>query len=124
MGEELQTLLRDVRSDLGEDFVASDIIGADGMSIAGESADDGYAAELVAASMAMIMKTAAKLSGNLGLGKISENLLTTNDRIAVSRALGDGSMYWLLVAKSEATLGMLRAVMDQYELRMWGAIPT
>jgi predicted regulator of Ras-like GTPase activity (Roadblock/LC7/MglB family) len=124
MSEDLRALLMDVRSDFGEDFVAADIVGPDGMSIAGVNTDAEYGAELVAASTAMIMKTATKVSSQLNLGKVTENLLTTNGLIAASRTLGDGSFYWLVVARSEATLGMLRAVMDQYEMRIWAAIPT
>jgi predicted regulator of Ras-like GTPase activity (Roadblock/LC7/MglB family) len=124
MSEDLRALLMDVRSDFGEDFVAADIVGPDGMSIAGVNTDAEYAAELVAASTAMIMKTATKVSSQLNLGKVTENLLTTSGLIAASRTLGDGSFYWLVVTRSEATLGMLRAVMDQYEMRIWAAIPT
>lgn len=122
MTDELQNLLREVRSDIGDDFVASEIVGLDGISIAGESAGAEFNSQLAAAHYAMVMKLADRVSGNLKLGKVLENQVSTDQLISVARPLGDGSFYWLLVAKAQSTLGLLRAVMDQYELRLWGAI--
>lgn len=122
MSDELNTLLREVRADIGDDFIATDVVGQDGISIAGESAGEGFNAQLAAAHFAMIMKLGERVSGNLKLGKVLENQLSTDKLISVSRPLGDGGFYWLLIARADSNLGLLRAEMDQYELRLWGAI--
>jgi predicted regulator of Ras-like GTPase activity (Roadblock/LC7/MglB family) len=124
MKEELKTVLEEAHSDIGEDFIASEIIGQDGISIASETGDIEYNSQLAGAHYAMIMKLATRVSDNLKLGKVIENQVSTNQLISVARPLGDGSFYWLLIAKAESNIGLLRAVMDQHELRLFGAIPS
>jgi predicted regulator of Ras-like GTPase activity (Roadblock/LC7/MglB family) len=124
LSQDLANLLSDVRADLSDDFMAMDIVGQDGISIASESAPSDFNAQLAAAHFSMVMKLASRLGSELEMGKVIENQFTTDAFVALSRTLGDGSFYWLLVAKAQANIGLLRAVMDQYELRLWGAIPS
>lgn len=124
MSAELQTVLREVRADLGEDFIASGIVGQDGVALATETADPSFNSDLASAQFSMVMKMSERLSDRLSLGKLQENQLATDTLLALSRPIGDGSFYWLLVAQAETNLGLLRAVMDQYELRVFGAIPS
>lgn len=122
MSEDLNTLLSEVRSDIGEDFVSTQIIGQDGMAIAGESAGGGFNAQLAAAHFAMIMKLGERVGSSLDLGRALETQLATDELICLARPLGDGRFYWLLVAKASSALGLMQAEMDQYELRLWGAL--
>jgi predicted regulator of Ras-like GTPase activity (Roadblock/LC7/MglB family) len=124
LSQDIADLLADVRADLSDDFIAMDIVGQDGISIASEAAQSDFNAQLAAAHFSMVMKLAARLGSELDMGKVIENQFTTDSFVALSRTLGDGSFYWLLVAKAQANIGLLRAVMDQYELRLWGAIPS
>jgi predicted regulator of Ras-like GTPase activity (Roadblock/LC7/MglB family) len=123
MNQDLANLIKDIRDDLGNDFIATDIIDLDGMSIAGDKSDDKFNAELVAAHFTMVMKLAKKVSGNMDIGAVSENLVSTEISFVFSRFLGDGSIYWLLATSKEATLGIVRTLMDEYELKLWGALP-
>jgi predicted regulator of Ras-like GTPase activity (Roadblock/LC7/MglB family) len=123
MNQDLANLIKDIRDDLGNDFIATDIIDLDGMSIAGDKSDDKFNAELVAAHFTMVMKLAKKVSGNMDIGAVSENLVSTENSFVFSRFLGDGSIYWLLATSKEATLGIVRTLMDEYELKLWGALP-
>ncbi len=124
MNEELNSLLREVRADIGDDFIATHVVGLDGISIAGEAARDGFNAELATAYFAMIMKLAERVSSTLKLGKVLENQLSTEEFTSVVRPLGNGGFHWLLIAREQSILGLLRAEMDQYEQRIWGAIST
>lgn len=124
MSDDLKTLFSEVRADMSDDFVAMDVVGQDGISIAREAVESDFNDQLAAAHFAMVMKLADRLSNNLNMGKAVENQFATDSFVAISRMLGDRSFYWLLVAKAEANIGLLRAVMDQYELRLWGAIPS
>lgn len=124
MSAELQDLIKEIRADLGADFVATDIVGMDGMSIAGEKARAEFQSELVSAHFAMVMKLAGKVSAQMEMGAVRENQVNTERAIILSRFLGDKSFYWLLAVTKDATLGVVRALMDEYELRLWGAIPS
>jgi predicted regulator of Ras-like GTPase activity (Roadblock/LC7/MglB family) len=119
----LAELLKDIRADLGADFIASDIVGMDGMSIAGEHGRGDYEAEMVAAHFAMVMKLAAKVSGEMQMGEVRENQVNTEKAMVFSRQLADTDFFWLLATSREATLGIVRSLLDEYELRIYAAIP-
>ena len=123
MNQDLANLIKDIRDDLGADFIATDIIDLDGMSIAGDKSDSNFNSELVAAHFTMVMKLATKVSGNMDTGTVSENLVSTENSLVFSRFLGDASLYWLLATTKDATLGIVRTLMDEYELKLWGALP-
>lgn len=123
MKNDLANIIEDIRSDLGNDFIATDIVGLDGMSVAGDKALEEFNSEIVSAHFTMVMKLADKVSGNMEIGAVSENLVSTENSLVFTRFLGDGSMYWLLVTTKDATLGIVRTLMDEYELRIWGALP-
>lgn len=123
MNSELANIIKDVRSDLGNDFIATEIVGMDGMSVAGDKALKEFNSEIVSAHFTMVMKLAKKVSHNMDIGAVNENLVSTDSSLALSRFLGDGSVYWLLITTKEATLGIVRTLMDEYELRLWGALP-
>lgn len=124
MSAELQNLLADIRADLGNDFVATDIVGMDGMSIAGQKARSEFNAEMVAAHFTMVMKLAGKVSEKMHLGTVKENQVNTGSVMIFSRTLGNGPFFWLLATTQTATLGMVRALMSEYEMRLLGAIPS
>lgn len=111
MSEDLKSLMAEVRVDLSDDFIAMHVVGQDGISIAGEAVQSDFNDQLAAAHFAMVMKLAGRLSSELDMGRVIENQFTTDALVALSRTLGDGSFYWLLVAKAQANIGLLRAVM-------------
>ncbi len=123
MNVELESIIEDIRSDLDKEFVAMDIVNLDGMSVAGAKALDDFNSEIVAAHFTMVMKLAQKISENMDIGAVRENLVSTESSFIFSRFLGDGSLYWLLATSKEATLGIVRTLMDEYEQRIWGALP-
>jgi predicted regulator of Ras-like GTPase activity (Roadblock/LC7/MglB family) len=120
----LQSLLTDIRADLGDDFVATDIVGMDGMSIASQKARSEFNSEMVAANFTMVMKLASKVSEKMDLGAVRENQVNIGSMMIFSRILGSGSFFWLLATTEKATLGMVRALMSEYETRLLGAIPS
>jgi predicted regulator of Ras-like GTPase activity (Roadblock/LC7/MglB family) len=124
MSSALQSLLSDIRADLGPDFVAIDIVGMDGMSIASQKARSEFNSEMVAAHFTMVMKLAGKVSEKMDLGAVRENQVTTGSVMVFSRILGSSSFFWLLATTQNATLGMVRSLMSEYETRLLGAIPS
>jgi predicted regulator of Ras-like GTPase activity (Roadblock/LC7/MglB family) len=119
----LDQIIQQFRSELGSDFISTDVVGMDGMSIAGGSVDPNFDASDASARFTMVMKLAAKVSSKIGMGKVEDNLVTTNKTYIVSRFLGDCTYYWVVVVSRNATLGTVRMLMNEYMGQLWDAIP-
>ncbi len=119
----LDSLLQEVRASLGADFVSTDVIGMDGLSIAGGSVDPNFDATEASARFTMVMKLGAKISNQLGLGAVDDNLVTTDRSYILARFLGNGSYIWGLAVTRDATLGSVRLMMNEYADQLWDAIP-
>lgn len=119
----LEEILNQVRSELGSEFVATNVVGMDGLAIAEIAADPSFDAAAAAARFAMVMKLASRVADKTDMGGVDDNLVTTDRVFILSRFLGNGSYYWGLAVSKEATLGMVRMVMNDYADRLWAEIP-
>jgi predicted regulator of Ras-like GTPase activity (Roadblock/LC7/MglB family) len=119
----LEQLVLQIRNELGTSFVSMDVIGSDGISIAGMSADTHADRGDAAARAAMIMKLATNISNKLSLGGAQDSLITTDRVYILLRVLGDGSYTCGLVVTREAILGSVRMLMNEYAPQLWDAIP-
>lgn len=119
----LEQLIQQMRSEVGVDFISTDIVGMDGMSIAGGSISPDFDSSAASARFAMVMKLASKVSDKLGLGQVDDNLVTSDKSYILTRFLGDGSYYWCLAVTRAATLGTVRMLMKEFADQMWDAIP-
>lgn len=90
----LSELIQKFKSELGADFISTDVVGMDGLSIGGESIDPNFNGADASARFSMVMKLAAKAAGKLGIGKwmITWQLLTkpilSPDLSATARTIG------------------------------------
>lgn len=119
----IDDILQDMRSELGAEFVSTDVVGMDGLSIAGGSVDPNFDATAASARFAMVMKLASKVADKIEMGMVDDALTTTDQVYILTRFLGDGSYYWGLAVTKDATLGLVRMMMDEYVDRLWDAIP-
>ncbi len=119
----LDDILQTVRAELGSEFVATSIVGMDGLSIATLAAELDYDDSVSAARFAMVMKLATKVANKIGMGVVEDTLTTTDETLLLTRFLGDGSYYWGLFVTEDATLGMVRMIMNEYADYLWEAIP-
>ncbi len=119
----IDQVIQQIRVELGTDFIATDVVGMDGLSIAGNSADPSFDTASSVARSALVMKLASKVSDKLELGEVEDALATTDKFLMLTRFLGDGAYYWQLVVPREATLGSVRLVMNEYAPQLWDAIP-
>ncbi|MFP4344283.1 MAG: roadblock/LC7 domain-containing protein [Anaerolineales bacterium] len=119
----LEELVQQVRSEVGADFISTDIVGMDGLSIAGASADPNFDGSAASARFAMVMKLSQQVAKKIQMGAVDDNLVTTDQVYVISRFLGDGSYYWGLAVTRDAVLGMVRMVMSEYADQIWRAIP-
>jgi len=95
----------------------------DGISIAGGSIDPSFDSTEASARFAMIMKLAHRVSEKMSMGKMDDNLITTDKAYILSRFLGNDSYYWGLAVSRNATLGTVRIMMNEYADQLWDAIP-
>lgn len=119
----LEQILQQVRTELGADFVATDVVGMDGLPIAGGSVVADFDSTAASARFAMVMKLAANVSSKIGVVAVEDSLVTTDQAYIITRFLGDGSYYWGLAVTRNATLGMVRTLMNEYADQIWKAVP-
>ncbi len=119
----LDEIIQEIRVELGSDFVSTNVVGTDGLSIAGGSMDPNFDNNEAAARYAMVMKLATKVGDRLALGAVDDNLTTTDRALILNRFLGDGSYFWELVISKDSTLGSVRIIMNEYAPKLWNAIP-
>jgi predicted regulator of Ras-like GTPase activity (Roadblock/LC7/MglB family) len=118
----LEDVLQRLHLELGADFISSDVVGKDGISIAGGSIDPAFNSTMASARFAGVMELASRASGKIKLGKVEENLVTTDRVYIIARLVGDGSYYWYLAIRREATLGSVLLIMNEYAPKLWNAI--
>jgi len=119
----IEQVLNEFRLEMGSDLISTDIVGMDGISIAGIANIPNLDTSPACARFAMVMKLAAKVSDKLNQGGVTENLVTTDNAYIISRFLGDGSYYWAASFARDATLGAVRLLLDEYAPQLWAAIP-
>ncbi len=119
----LEQVIYQFRNELGSDFISTDVVGMDGISIGGGSLNPNFDAADISARFAEVMKLAVKISTKIYIGKVDENLVTTDTTYIVSRFLGDGQYYWVVVVSSNATLGTVRMLMNEFAPQINDAIP-
>ena len=119
----IDSILQQFRNEIGPDFMASDVVGVDGISIAGLVGESHMDVEAFAARAAMVMKLGSRVSDKLGLGKLEDNLTTTDKSIVITRSLGSGEYFWGVAVTKDAVLGTVRMVMGEFADQVWDAIP-
>lgn len=119
----LDDLLQEVRTELGADFISTDVVGMDGLSIGGIVSNPDFDAAAASARFAMVMRLAKNVAGKIEMGNVDDSLVTGKQAYILTRFLGDESYYWGLAVKRDAVLGVVRMVMDDYADQLWDAIP-
>lgn len=120
---DLNELLREMASEI-PGFIATDVVGMDGVSIGRHSANPNFNGDAASAQFAMVLKLVQKTTEQLKAGELEDNLSTTRNSYIVTRLLGDGSYYLgVAVDRQAATLGNVRLMTQQYAEALWNAIP-
>ncbi|TLN21081.1 hypothetical protein FDZ74_05200 [bacterium] len=118
----LDQLIREIQTELGADFLYMEVVGSDGLSIAGANLTSLDVAA-VAARLTMVVKLAGKVADKLNLGEVEENLITVDKGYSLMHELGDGSYFVVLGLARDAALGVARMLMKDYSEQLWDAIP-
>lgn len=119
--------LQDVMKEMADNipgFISADVVGMDGLSIAGYSSKPDFDAEAASAQFALVMKLVQRTAAQLDSGEVEDNLVTTEHAYILTRFLGDSSYYLgVAVDKDMASLGNVRLMARQYAGDLWDAIP-
>jgi predicted regulator of Ras-like GTPase activity (Roadblock/LC7/MglB family) len=120
----LDQLILKFGSELGADFISTDIVGMeDGLSISGSSIDPNFNTLDASARFSKVMDLAAKVCGKVGMGKVEDNLTTSEKAYIIARFIGDGSYYWVVAVTRSATLGSVRMLMNEYAVQLASILP-
>jgi predicted regulator of Ras-like GTPase activity (Roadblock/LC7/MglB family) len=119
----LDQLIQKFRSELGADLISTEVVGMDGIAIAGGSIDPNYNSTDAAARLSTVLKLADKASNKIGMGKVDDNLTTTDKAYIIARYIGDRSYFWGVAVTRNATLGSVRMLMNEYADQVWDMIP-
>jgi predicted regulator of Ras-like GTPase activity (Roadblock/LC7/MglB family) len=120
----LDQLVLKFSTELGADFICTDVVGMeDGLSVAGSSIDPDFNTLDASARFSKVMESAAKVCDKVGMGKVEDNLTSTDKAYIIARFVGDGSYYWIVTVTRNATLGSLRVIMNEYAGQMHDLLP-
>jgi predicted regulator of Ras-like GTPase activity (Roadblock/LC7/MglB family) len=120
--KKLDEILQKFRMEVGPVFIAVDVVGPDGISIAGETVIPNFDNTVGAARGTMAMTLAKQVCEKLQLGPMEEFMFTSEMGFFVSTDLGNTYSFMVGVAK-QATLGMLRVLIKDYSQQIVDAIP-
>ena len=81
----LEKLLREFQAELGPEFMGCDIVGTDGLSIAGILAPGSRENTGAEARMAVILKLSQKVNEKLNLGDGVDSMISTDRIVAIAR---------------------------------------
>lgn len=118
----LNDLLQEMAGEI-PGFIATAVVGMDGLGIAEYSANPDFGVETANAQFTLVLKLANKSTGQLG-DELEDNLVTTDQAYFLTHFLGDGSYYQgIAVDRETGSLGNLRLMVRQYADDLWNAIP-
>lgn len=121
---ELKDLLKEMSAEI-PGFEAAAVAGMDGLAIAEYRAAPDFNLEMATAQFALVMKLVDRTIDRLKSGNVEDNLVTTDDTYILSRLLGDGSSYYLVISveREMASLGNVRLMTRNFAPELWDAIP-
>jgi len=120
----LDQLILKFGSELGADFISTDVVGMeDGLSISGSSIDPNFNTLDASARFSKVMELAARVCSKVGMGKVEDKLTTSEKAYIIARFIGDGSYYWVVAVTRNATLGSVRMLMNEYAVQLASILP-
>jgi len=124
MAIKLDDVLKEMSAEI-TGYLASAVVGMDGINVAAHSRAKGVDPELISAQMTMLFKLVDGSVTKLGAGEIEDNLTTTDNAYLLMHFLPGSKQYYLGVAVDRKTgnLGNLRLISKMYAERISKAMP-
>lgn len=123
MAQKINDILKELSGEVSG-YLASVVVGMDGLSVADHMKSAKTTAETISAQMALLFKLVDTSTGKMNAGAVEDNLLTTDSAHLLTRFL-PGKAYFLGIAVDRKTgnLGNLRLMSKLYADRIAKAMP-
>jgi len=124
MAVKLDDVLKEMSAEV-TGYVASAVVGMDGINLAAYSRVKGVDPDIISAQMTMLFKLVDGSVTKLGAGEIEDNLTTTDNAYLLMHFLPGSKQYYLGVAvdRKAGNLGNLRLISKMYAERISKAMP-
>jgi len=124
MAIKLDDILKEMSAEV-TGYLASVVVGMDGIDLAAHSRAKGLDLDMVGAQLTMLFKLVEGSVEKLGSGEIEDNLTTTDNAYLLMHFLPGSKQYYLGVAVDRKTgnLGNLRLISKMYAERISKAMP-
>jgi len=100
------------------------LVSADGLIVSEYTPDpNAMDAELAAANLSTVMRRVISTVEDAKLGRMVDNLLSTENGHFLTKLIGDGSVFLVIAAKRGANLGAMRYISKVYSTRLWEMLP-
>ena len=122
---EIEKLLQEMADHI-HDVITISLVGQDGLIIAeyiNKEHISSMNTEFTAATVTTVMLKLTDVVSGVNLGKMVDNLLSTEDAHFLTKYIGDGSAFLCIVAKRGANLGAMRYVSKVYAQKLWDFLP-
>jgi predicted regulator of Ras-like GTPase activity (Roadblock/LC7/MglB family) len=120
---ELDDILKEMSREV-TGYVASALVGMDGLNIASHTSDRSADPETISAQLTMLLKLVDQSVEKLGAGVIEDNLTTTENAFILMRFLPEKQYYLSLAAnRKTGNLGNMRLISRIYAERLAKAMP-
>ena len=122
---EIEKLLQEMAEHI-HDVITVSLVGQDGLIIAeyvNKETVGTMDTEFTAATITTVMLKITDVVSGVNLGKMVDNLLSTEDGHFLTKYIGDGSAFLSIVAKRGANLGAMRYVSKVYGQKLWELLP-
>ncbi|PWB55977.1 MAG: hypothetical protein C3F13_02650 [Anaerolineales bacterium] len=116
---ELDSVVQQFVTQAGEDLIATVVTGPDGNILSSRSNDPAFNSTITAASITPILQLAARAGAKINLGKVENNMTTTDKVYFIARFIGDGSYNWGVIILKSATIGFIRLLMNEFAEKIW-----
>jgi predicted regulator of Ras-like GTPase activity (Roadblock/LC7/MglB family) len=119
---EIQKMLEEIAKSL-DNVVSISIVGMDGLVIAEYTSEEGESTESSSARMTTVMTRLVDVFDQVKMGKMVDNLLSTEAGHFLTRYIGDGSVFLSIVCNRGANLGAMRYASKIYDKKIWELLP-
>ncbi len=121
----IQELLKEMAEHI-HGVVSVALVGQDGLIIAEYVNQDEVGSmdtEFTAATLTSAMLKLTDVVSGVKLGRMVDNLLSTEQGHFLTKYIGDGSAFLSIIAKRGANLGAMRYVSKVYGEKLWDLLP-
>jgi predicted regulator of Ras-like GTPase activity (Roadblock/LC7/MglB family) len=117
--KQYKTILTNLRTDIGQDYIASGIIASNGIHLVFDSTAEALKEETLSAYFTDIINDTSQITDKLSLGTTQSLMITSQDCHIFLQSLPGTHKYFLcLLIKAAANIGMATLVLEQISTQL------